>query len=145
MILQSFEKEHTDFLFSYSRFLKRGVNEEGCVANDVETEQIVISDVPDGSTQISSVVQHRGSIPLFWSQQTSRFNVKPDIICTLSRLCSSFDYSYVTICFADYFNSFSVQEGSKVWRNQASLWESRKEIWASNYNLKFDQGVFHIK
>ncbi|KAA8540209.1 hypothetical protein F0562_024228 [Nyssa sinensis] len=27
-----------------------------------------------------SVVQNRGSIPLFWSQETSRLNIKPDII-----------------------------------------------------------------
>ncbi|PSR96966.1 Phosphoinositide phosphatase [Actinidia chinensis var. chinensis] len=32
---------------------------------------------------ISSVVQNRGSIPLFWSQETSRLNIKPDI--TLSK------------------------------------------------------------
>lgn len=68
--------------FSTYRYLKRGVNEKGRVANDVETEQIVFDDVPDGlPLQISSVVQNRGSIPLFWSQETSRLNLKPDIIC----------------------------------------------------------------
>ena len=68
-------------LFCY-RYLKRGVNEKGRVANDVETEQIVFEDVPEGfPVQISSVVQNRGSIPLFWSQETSRLNIKPDIMC----------------------------------------------------------------
>ncbi|XP_017218650.1 phosphoinositide phosphatase SAC2 isoform X3 [Daucus carota subsp. sativus] len=66
--------------YAGTRYLKRGVNEKGRVANDVETEQIVIEDVPGRCTQISSVVQHRGSIPLFWSQETSRLNIKPDII-----------------------------------------------------------------
>ncbi|XP_042506207.1 phosphoinositide phosphatase SAC2-like [Macadamia integrifolia] len=67
--------------FAGTRYLKRGVNEMGRVANDVETEQIVFEDVPEGCpTQISSVVQNRGSIPLFWSQETSRLNLKPDII-----------------------------------------------------------------
>ena len=67
---------------SLYRYLKRGVNEKGRVANDVETEQIVFEDVPEGfPMQISSVVQNRGSIPLFWSQETSRLNIKPDIIC----------------------------------------------------------------
>jgi hypothetical protein len=62
--------------------LKRGVNRNGDVANDVETEQIVSEDVPeDHPMQISSVVQNRGSIPLFWSQETSRLNLKPDIVC----------------------------------------------------------------
>lgn len=67
------------FIISY-RYLKRGVNDEGRVANDVETEQIVYEDVL-GARQISSVVQNRGSIPLFWSQETSKLNLKPDIIC----------------------------------------------------------------
>lgn len=63
------------------RYLKRGVNEKGKVANDVETEQIIYEDVPEGfPMQITSVVQNRGSIPLFWSQETSRLNLKPDII-----------------------------------------------------------------
>nr|XP_017234341.1 PREDICTED: phosphoinositide phosphatase SAC2-like [Daucus carota subsp. sativus] len=66
--------------YAGTRYLKRGVTEEGYVANDVETEQIVITDAPDGCTQISSVVQNRGSIPLFWSQETSRWHMKPDII-----------------------------------------------------------------
>ncbi|KAJ8441004.1 LOW QUALITY PROTEIN: hypothetical protein Cgig2_021368 [Carnegiea gigantea] len=67
--------------YAGTRYLKRGVNEKGRVANDVETEQIVFEDVPERSpVQISSVVQNRGSIPLFWSQETSRLNLKPDII-----------------------------------------------------------------
>ncbi|XP_010552199.1 PREDICTED: phosphoinositide phosphatase SAC2 [Tarenaya hassleriana] len=76
--------------FAGTRYLKRGVNEKGRVANDVETEQIVFEDVPCGSpVRISSVVQNRGSIPLFWSQETSRLNLKPDII--LSRKDSNFE------------------------------------------------------
>ncbi|KAI3737769.1 hypothetical protein L2E82_27781 [Cichorium intybus] len=67
--------------YAGTRYLKRGVNEKGCVANDVETEQIVFEDVPEGChMQISSIVQNRGSIPLFWSQETSRLNMKPDIV-----------------------------------------------------------------
>ena len=69
-----------DVIILLDRYLKRGVNEEGRVANDVETEQIVISDTL-GPKEISSVVQNRGSIPLFWSQETSKLNIKPDIIC----------------------------------------------------------------
>ncbi|KAK4854012.1 hypothetical protein QYF36_017668 [Acer negundo] len=70
--------------YAGTRYLKRGVNEKGRVANDVETEQILFEDVPEESpVQISSVVQNRGSIPLFWSQETSRLNIKPDI--TLSK------------------------------------------------------------
>ncbi|KAL3720727.1 hypothetical protein ACJRO7_005526 [Eucalyptus globulus] len=74
--------------YAGTRYLKRGVNERGKVANDVETEQIV-EDVPGGCpNQISSVIQIRGSIPLFWSQETSKLNLKPDIIL------SKRDYKY---------------------------------------------------
>ncbi|KAI4325377.1 hypothetical protein MLD38_030783 [Melastoma candidum] len=67
--------------FAGTRYLKRGVNEKGRVANDVETEQIVFEDAPEGSpSYVTSVVQHRGSIPLFWSQETSKLNIRPDII-----------------------------------------------------------------
>ncbi|XP_062220505.1 phosphoinositide phosphatase SAC3-like [Phragmites australis] len=65
--------------YAGTRYLKRGVNEKGRVANDVETEQIVYEAVP-GPTEVSSVVQNRGSIPLFWSQETSKLNLKPNII-----------------------------------------------------------------
>nr|XP_029124402.1 phosphoinositide phosphatase SAC2 [Elaeis guineensis] len=67
--------------FAGTRYLKRGVDEKGRVANDVETEQIVFEDVSgEVPTQVTSVVQNRGSIPLFWSQKTTGLNVKPDII-----------------------------------------------------------------
>ncbi|CAN1293783.1 Phosphatidylinositol-3-phosphatase SAC1 [Linum perenne] len=58
--------------FAGTRYLKRGLNDWGRVANDVETEQIVI-DEEAGSCKgkMSSVVQMRGSIPLFWSQEAS--------------------------------------------------------------------------
>lgn len=66
------------------------------MANDVETEQILIEDVPEGlPMQISSVVQNRGSIPLFWSQETSRLNLKPDIICM-------FEHCVIYILFIFY-------------------------------------------
>ncbi|XP_061361914.1 phosphoinositide phosphatase SAC2-like isoform X2 [Gastrolobium bilobum] len=76
--------------YAGTRYLKRGVNEKGRVANDVETEQIVFADAHDGCPmQISSVVQIRGSIPLFWSQEASPLNIKPDII--LSRKDDDFE------------------------------------------------------
>ncbi|TQD91947.1 hypothetical protein C1H46_022463 [Malus baccata] len=67
--------------FAGTRYLKRGVNDRGRVANDVETEQIIL-DEEAGSCKgkMSSVVQMRGSIPLFWSQEASRLSPKPDII-----------------------------------------------------------------
>ena len=75
--------------FAGARFLKRGANDLGYVANDVETEQIV-SEVNTtsfhapgpklfASPQYTSHVQHRGSIPLFWSQDNTGVTPKPPI------------------------------------------------------------------
>ncbi|KAJ3312771.1 phosphatidylinositol-3,5-bisphosphate 5-phosphatase [Boothiomyces sp. JEL0838] len=75
--------------FAGARFLKRGVNEMGYVANDVETEQIVNDEsttmfyAPNNSENpkpcYTSFLQHRGSIPLFWSQENSSMAAKPSI------------------------------------------------------------------
>ena len=75
--------------------MKRGVNDRGRVANDVETEQIVSEDTAEGcAMQISSVVQYRGSIPLFWSQNTSGFRkFRPEFSCmTLAQPIFAFSY-----------------------------------------------------
>ncbi|KAL4797875.1 SacI homology domain-containing protein [Aspergillus venezuelensis] len=75
--------------FAGARFLKRGANDLGYVANDVETEQIVSemtttsfhSAGPDlyANPLYTSYVQHRGSIPLYWTQESSGVSPKPDI------------------------------------------------------------------
>lgn len=46
-----------------TRFNVRGTNDEGHVANFVETEQVIYID-----NDITSHVQTRGSVPLFWEQ-----------------------------------------------------------------------------
>ena len=45
------------------RFEVRGVNDDGHVANFVETEQLISLE-----SSCSSFVQIRGSVPLFWEQ-----------------------------------------------------------------------------
>lgn len=60
--------------FAGTRYLKRGANFMGDVANEVETEQIAI----DGH-RLSSFVQMRGSIPSHWSQDNSKIVPKPQI------------------------------------------------------------------
>lgn len=93
--------------FAGARFLKRGANEAGQVANDVETEQIVsealttpfyapayaTSSFPSRATQrgrpehlrlaqnprFTSYVMHRGSIPIFWTQDSTNMSPRPPI------------------------------------------------------------------
>uniref|UniRef100_A0A3B5LDE0 FIG4 phosphoinositide 5-phosphatase n=1 Tax=Xiphophorus couchianus TaxID=32473 RepID=A0A3B5LDE0_9TELE len=67
--------------FAGTRFLKRGANCEGDVANEVETEQIVhdASVMSFTAGSYSSYVQVRGSVPLYWSQDISTMMPKPPI------------------------------------------------------------------
>jgi hypothetical protein len=75
--------------FAGARFLKRGANDLGYVANDVETEQIVSEvlttsfhapgPIPYASPSYTSYVQHRGSIPLYWTQDNTGVTPKPPI------------------------------------------------------------------
>ncbi|ESO98034.1 hypothetical protein LOTGIDRAFT_143268 [Lottia gigantea] len=68
--------------YAGTRFLKRGSNCKGAVANEIETEQIV----HDGSRTfldkgcISSFTQVRGSVPLSWSQDVVKMVPKPAIL-----------------------------------------------------------------
>lgn len=52
------------------------------VANEVETEQILDAgtDYRSGLPLLSSLVQLRGSVPLFWSQQPTPLSPKPDVV-----------------------------------------------------------------
>lgn len=69
--------------FAGARFLKRGVNDRGHVANEVETEQICFdaSSLALDVSRYTSWVQHRGSVPLHWSQEVGNMTPKPKIQC----------------------------------------------------------------
>ena len=67
--------------FAGTRYLKRGISDEGNVANDVETEQIfeeISSSCPDKPI-ISSYLHIRGSVPIYWYQETTTLNIKPEV------------------------------------------------------------------
>ncbi|TRY78581.1 hypothetical protein TCAL_11221 [Tigriopus californicus] len=72
--------------FAGTRFLKRGANFQGDVANEVETEQIVVdSTVLDlHRAKMTSFVQIRGSVPSHWSQDVTKMVPKPQIFFELS-------------------------------------------------------------
>lgn len=66
--------------FAGTRYLKRGVSEQGKVANDVEHEQIVQDESESAASgTFSSFLQVRGSIPTFWTQESSVTMPKPPI------------------------------------------------------------------
>ncbi|KAI6249877.1 Phosphatidylinositide phosphatase SAC2 [Erysiphe necator] len=59
------------------RYLRRGVDENGYTANFVETEQVLSDPEWISSRRLSSFVQIRGSIPVFWSQSPNSFKPTP--------------------------------------------------------------------
>ena len=63
--------------YAGTRFNRRGQDFKGNVANDVETEQLVYQRGQRG--EITSFVQHRGSIPIFWYQDMGSVPQKPPI------------------------------------------------------------------
>ncbi|CAG4985838.1 unnamed protein product [Colias eurytheme] len=94
--------------YAGTRFLKRGANMHGDVANEVETEQIVhdsmISSFSNG--RFSSFVQMRGSIPSFWSQDISKMVPKPAIAIDRSD-----PYAQIP---AKHFNNLMQRYGSPI-------------------------------
>ncbi|XP_059898083.1 polyphosphoinositide phosphatase isoform X1 [Gadus macrocephalus] len=94
--------------FAGTRFLKRGANCEGDVANEVETEQIIhdASVMSFTAGSYSSYVQVRGSVPLYWSQDISTMMPKPPI-----RLDQADPYAYVA---ALHFDQMLQRFGSPI-------------------------------
>ena len=65
--------------YAGTRYLKRGINDQGNVANEVETEQI-LQECSTNSMEkpiISSYIHIRGSVPVRWYQEASSFFPKP--------------------------------------------------------------------
>lgn len=71
---------------------------QGHVANEVETEQIVIDSSVTflEKTKVTSFVQMRGSIPIYWSQDVTKMVPKPPIMCR--QLLSIFNYFFLVFC-----------------------------------------------
>ncbi|KAF8114273.1 hypothetical protein N665_0039s0037 [Sinapis alba] len=125
--------------YAGTRYLRRGVNDEGSVANEVEIEQIVTKEVPeDQKIPMTSVVQMRGSIPLFWSQEASVLNPQPDIIL------NNKDEDYVAT--QHHFENLKQRYGKLIiilnllkkgkHRENILLEEFRKAIWFINGSMK---------
>ena len=72
---------------------------QGYVANDVETEQIVSEMLTTSfhapgpklyaNPNYTSYVQHRGSIPLYWTQDNTGVTPKPPIECVYASILLS--------------------------------------------------------
>lgn len=124
------------------RYQRRGINEDGQVANFVETEQVVLFK-RDDSNHVASFVQTRGSIPLFWSQ--SPYSLHP--VPTLDRSEAENDKAF--------YKHFDTQEklyGRQIVVNLTEL-SGREAIVGAEYrnhvenladpNIKYVEFDFH--
>ncbi|CAG8979862.1 hypothetical protein HYALB_00002635 [Hymenoscyphus albidus] len=143
--------------FAGARFLKRGANDLGFVANDVETEQIV-SEVLTTSfhapgaklftnPNYTSYVQHRGSIPLYWTQDNTGVTPKPPIELNL---VDPF-YSAAALHFDDLFKRYGapiyvlnlVKSRERTPRESKLLKEFTTAIDYLNQFLPKDKKIIH--
>ncbi|CAG0886914.1 unnamed protein product [Darwinula stevensoni] len=121
-----------------TRFLVRGVDSEGHVANYVETEQIV-----EYYGERASWVQTRGSIPVYWSQYPNlRYKPKPTLTPNANH----------TNAFTNHFQTEIFSYGSQVLVNLVDQKGSEKkleEIYATMVknanqpNVRYEAFDFH--
>jgi len=90
--------------FAGTRYLKRGLSDAGKVANDVEHEQIIHDEsaAKIDAGNFSSFLQMRGSIPTYWTQETTLTMPKPPIV--LNRVDPT--YKATQLHFADLMKRY---------------------------------------
>lgn len=143
--------------FAGARFLKRGANDLGYVANDVETEQIVSESLNTSfhapgpklyaSPTYTSYVQHRGSIPLYWTQDNTGVTPKPDIDLNL---IDPF-YSAAALHFDNLFQRYGtpiyvlnlIKARERTPRESKLLYEYQNAIKYLNQSLPADKKIIY--
>ncbi|KAJ4301782.1 phosphatidylinositol-3,5-bisphosphate 5-phosphatase [Kalmusia sp. IMI 367209] len=143
--------------FAGARFLKRGTNDLGYVANDVETEQIVSEALTTSfhapgprlwsSPSYTSYVQHRGSIPLYWTQDNTGVTPKPDIDLNLP---DPF-YSAAALHFDNLFERYGapiyvlnlIKQRERTPRESKLLHEYKRALDYLNQSLPKDKRIIY--
>jgi hypothetical protein len=143
--------------FAGARFLKRGTNDLGYVANDVESEQILSEALTTSlhapgprlyaSPTYTSYVQHRGSIPLYWTQDNTGVTPKPDIDLNL---IDPF-YSAAALHFDNLFERYGapiyvlnlIKARERMPRESKLLYEYQNAIKYLNQSLPNDKKIIY--
>ncbi|CCK71986.1 phosphatidylinositol-3-/phosphoinositide 5-phosphatase INP52 KNAG_0I02010 [Huiozyma naganishii CBS 8797] len=117
-----------------TRFNMRGINDEGYVANFVETEFIMYS-----SEYCYAYTQVRGSVPVFWEQDAALINPKVQITRSTEATQKSFDTHFMKLLNkygpVDVINLLSEKS------SEAQLSRRYKEQLQSSPNFKYDEDV----
>ena len=141
--------------FAGTRYLKRGISEEGTVANHIEIEQISYDTALALSGTVgkfSSFVQVRGSIPIYWYQPTKDQVVhRPRPPIKLGR--SDPGFAATKLHYAQLFSSYGVpiisldllKQKEKNPRESILGAEYSAAIRALNSRLPNDCQILHIR
>ncbi|XP_046849914.1 phosphatidylinositide phosphatase SAC2-like [Xenia sp. Carnegie-2017] len=147
-----------------TRYKRRGVDENGNVANYVETEQIV-----HANNHCLSFVQTRGSIPLYWSQTGMKYKPPPKLERDKSKTVVNlveqngreqvlydafmeqiitYDnplLTYVTFDFHEYCRGMKFENVSKLVEAVKGITGDMKFSWVDNRGVIWEQlGVFRV-
>ncbi|KAF2703333.1 hypothetical protein K504DRAFT_485898 [Pleomassaria siparia CBS 279.74] len=143
--------------FAGARFLKRGTNDLGYVANDVESEQILSEALTTSfhapgprlyaNPTYTSYIQHRGSIPLYWTQDNTGVTPKPDIDLNL---IDPF-YSSAALHFDNLFERYGapiyvlnlIKARERMPRESKLLYEYQNAIKYLNQSLPADKKIIY--
>ncbi|KRX11057.1 Endonuclease/exonuclease/phosphatase [Pseudocohnilembus persalinus] len=110
---------------SGTRYICRGIDDLGHVANFVETEQIVFF-----NNYMLSFVIARGSCPLFWSQQSSSSSTK---------LMRNYDMTHLT--FIKHFKNLNQQYGRIFCLNLMNKSKSNEQLLIENFEQHIQEAV----
>ncbi|QLQ79690.1 hypothetical protein HG537_0C03380 [Torulaspora globosa] len=118
-----------------TRFNARGVDDEGNVANFVETELIMYS-----SQYCYAFTQIRGSIPVFWEQDTSLLNPKVQITRSMEATQPIFDEHFIKLI--DQYGPVHVINLLSTKASEAELSQRYKAHITKSKKLKMNHDVF---
>lgn len=118
-----------------TRFNARGVDDEGNVANFVETELIMYS-----SQYCYAFTQIRGSIPVFWEQDTSLINPKVQITRSMEATQPVFDEHFIKLI--DEYGPVHIVNLLSTKSSEIELSQRYKAHLTKSKKLKLGQDVF---
>lgn len=118
-----------------TRFIVRGVDDEGNVANFVETEFIMYS-----SQYCYAFTQIRGSIPVFWEQDTSLINPRVQITRSLEATQPIFDEHFSRL--VEEYGPVHVVNLLSTKTNEIELSHRYRQHLRNSPRLKLGQDVF---
>ncbi|KAK4556743.1 hypothetical protein LTR86_006314 [Recurvomyces mirabilis] len=131
------------------RYLRRGIDDDGNVANSVETEQMLSPQDWNSSAKTFSLLQYRGSIPLFFSQTPYSFKPLPILFGSESsnqeafrKHFSSIQKRYGAVQAASLIDKHGTEQSAgETYENHAKLLNEHSGI--DGKQLAFEWFDFH--